>query len=309
MTGLLRRRLPHVHHRLADVLREVELGHRERLGRVLVAPVGGRLRGRAFARTSARPARRCRRCRPCPCRTPRGGTAAPSGCRGARSRAARRAATRTCARSAPRATASAPAMVTSSGMRPSSISLRTKSKSVCDADGKPDLDLLEADRAPARGTCAACGPRPSARSAPGCRRAGRSTARSAAASACGSATGGSARSIVGNGRYFCAGSVFMRSSGLRGREWWNHRPLLRTARALLELGGGVLCAREAQQKQQAQDERECGRGTGPGALGEERNAAHRATIPHRRRAMQAGRSAARAAGAVCDTRGRPRKRR
>ena len=36
-------------------------------------------------------------------------------------------------------------MVTSSGMRFSSTSLRTKSKSVCEADGKADLDLLDAD--------------------------------------------------------------------------------------------------------------------------------------------------------------------
>jgi hypothetical protein len=35
-------------------------------------------------------------------------------------------------------------MVTSSGMRPSSISLRTKSKSVCEAEGKP-FDFLQAD--------------------------------------------------------------------------------------------------------------------------------------------------------------------
>ncbi len=38
---------------------------------------------------------------------------------------------------------------------------------------KTDLDLLEADLRPACRTCAACGRCPSARSAPGCRRAGR----------------------------------------------------------------------------------------------------------------------------------------
>ena len=50
---------------------------------------------------------------------------------------------------------------------------RRKSKSVWEADGKPDLDLLEADRRPASRTAPACARSPSGRSGPGCRRAGR----------------------------------------------------------------------------------------------------------------------------------------
>ena len=67
-------------------------------------------------------------------------------CTDGRSRASRRAATRTCARISSSRDCVSTWIVTSSGIRSSSISLRTKSKSVCEADGKADLDLLEADR-------------------------------------------------------------------------------------------------------------------------------------------------------------------
>ena len=65
-----------------------------------------------------------------------------------------------------------------------------------------------------------------------------------------------ARSMGGNGSVLLRGVGLHAVLGSRTEAETDRRPLVRTARVLLELGGCVLCAREAQQKQQAQDERE-----------------------------------------------------
>ena len=133
-----------------------------------------------------------RRCRPRPCPAPPGASPARWRCTGARWRAARPAATRRCARISGSRACVSTWIVTSSGIRSSSISLRTKSNSICEADGKADLDLLEADRHQRLEHAQLARRCPSARSAPGCRRAGRRCTRSGA---CVSTASGQVRSL------------------------------------------------------------------------------------------------------------------
>ena len=133
---LLLRRAPLRHHRLADLERVVELGPVEALRRVLEHDLGPRRAGELLAERRAADgelgdALACRGGR-------RRAAAWPtSSCRGARSRAGRPRSPRRCARSAPAAPASARRSSCPPGCRSSSISCRTKSKSVFDADGNP----------------------------------------------------------------------------------------------------------------------------------------------------------------------------
>ena len=141
----LGRRLHDVHHRLADLDGELGLGPGEALGRVLVADVGaGDLRLVLLAQLR-RLDRDVDDARPCRGRTRRGAAAPTRSCRSARPPASRPPATRRCARSAPRGTAPAPGSRRPSGISPSSMMSRWKSKSVCDADGKPTSISLKPD--------------------------------------------------------------------------------------------------------------------------------------------------------------------
>ena len=169
----LGRRLPDLVHRVADLDREVELGAGEALRAVLEQPVRAGLRcGDARAR-SARPAPRCRRCRPGRARTRRAAAPWRSSCRGARSRArAPRSDSNVRSISSGRACVST-WIVTSSGIRLLLDQLAHEVEVGLRRRREADLDLLEAGAAPAGRTCGACARRPSARSAPGCRRAGR----------------------------------------------------------------------------------------------------------------------------------------
>ena len=133
-----RRRLPDLGDGIDHALGERELGAGEHLGRILEAPLGARLVRGAARGSGARAWSPVRRCRPRPARAPRvriTGAVALYRC--------------TMTRLAPvqrlegaldqfgRAPASAPGSSRrrASGLR--SISRRTKSNSVCDADGKP----------------------------------------------------------------------------------------------------------------------------------------------------------------------------
>ncbi len=131
--GIGRRRAPRAGDRLADLEREVELGVMEALGRVLEADAvageaAAHLRAAHGQLGDARLARAGRR---------RGAASPTSSCRDGRSRCVRPAIdSNVRSISSGRACVST-AIVTSSGMRSSSISVRTKSKSAFDAAGKP----------------------------------------------------------------------------------------------------------------------------------------------------------------------------
>ena len=139
------RRARDVHHRVADLDGELELGAGEALGRVLVADVGvARMR---LLELAAQPRGVDRDV------DDAGPVEAEHDPALQRRRrvvevddrlVARRGATRRCARSARSRHCVSTWIVTSSGIRSSSMSWRMKSKSGWLADGKPDLDLLEA---------------------------------------------------------------------------------------------------------------------------------------------------------------------
>ena len=164
--------------------------------------------------------------------------------------------------------------VTSSGMR-SVLDQRADEVEVgLRGRREADLDLLEAHLDQQVGTAAACARRPSARSAPGCRRAGRRCTRPARASIVREGQRRSGSAIGVNGRYLVAGSVFMVGSRIVLRRMTrddaspgDSRRTRRTAR----IEGVGLCAREAQQQQQAARE---GRQRGERAAAGGREAAH-----------------------------------
>ena len=291
------RGLPHVEHRVADLLREVELGAGEALRRILERPLGVGLRARRSRARSSRAvdgdlldARAVEAEHDAALRGRRRVVQMHDRAPGALQRLERALDQRRA-----RLRQHLHVDVVGDQVLARSACARSRSRSATPPESRSRFPCSPSS--PAAGTCAACARRPSARSAPGCRRAGR---RCTTRAGCVMTRDGHVRSGKRDRgkRSVLGGRIdlhrYVPRAATDGRDGHGLRPpvLPEDAAAHARIEGWGLCARGAQQQQAAEDERERGLKTGPGAGNGANGAAHGYDTNRIRAALQgASRSA------------------